>query len=110
VNDAQPRLPLWRAISGFAILALFVLVMAMLAPYFVENSQLTRYVRSLPAADSDEKIRSEVIAQAHALGLPVESGDIKIKRDGGRLRLETRYVVRNLSFYPVDLHLQANSR
>ena len=110
MNTGESTLPLWRVICGFSILAIFVLVIAMLVPFFLENAQLTHYVRSLPAADSDERIRSEIVNRAHSLGLPVESTDIEIKRNGTRLELRTRYVVRNLSFYPVDLHLQANTR
>ena len=103
------RLPLWRAIAGFAILGSFLLVIALLAPFMLHNMQLTSYVRSLPAAP-DETLRTEVVARAHALGLPVEPTDIQITRAGGKQQVRTKYVVKNLSYYPVDLHLQANSR
>ena len=58
----------------------------------------------------DETLRTEVVTRAHALCLPVEPTDIQITREGGKQRVRTKYVVKNLSFYPVDLHLQANSR
>lgn len=103
------RLPLWRLLAGWAILGGFLLVIGLLAPIEIHNAQLTSYVRSLPSAP-DETLRSEVVARARALGLPVEPGDIQIAREGGKLHLRTKYTVKSLSFYPVDLHLQANSR
>jgi hypothetical protein len=107
-QSATP-LPLWRLIGGFGILGTFLIVIGLLAPFYFHNVELTGYVRSLPPA-SDETLRSEVVERAHALGLPVQPVDIQITHDGGRIELHTKYVVKNLSFYPVDLHLQANTR
>ena len=105
----QQRLPLWRLIGGFAILGSFVVVIALLAPFAIHNYQLTSYVRSLPDGP-DDAVRAEVVERARALGLPVGPGDIEVRHEGGKLRLRTKYAVKSLWFYPVDMHLQANTR
>lgn len=108
------RLPLWRLITGLAVLVGFAVVIVLLAPVYIDNFRLRGYVRGLasaPAAStaSDEVLRGEVLSRARDLDLPVRSGDVKITRDSGKPHIETVYKVK-MTFYPVDLHMAAASR
>jgi hypothetical protein len=110
-RDAPPpTLPLWRLIAGIAVLACFLGVLAALAPVYIDNLWLGRYVRSLAAAPNavttpDEILRSEVLQRAAQLNLPVQPGDVLIARRGGKLQLQIKYRVRkDMVLYPVDLH------
>jgi Domain of unknown function (DUF4845) len=110
----EPKLPLWRLIAGLAVLALFAAVLIALAPVYIENYRLARYVHSLAAAPAsqttpDESLRAQVIAEAHQLDLPVAPGDVHISHSGGRVQLQAAYRVQmNLSLYRVDLHMSAH--
>jgi hypothetical protein len=111
-------LPLWRLIAGVAVLGSFAAVIAMLAPIYIDNLRLGRYVRELAATPNaattpDETLRSEVLQRAGQLDLPVQPGDVQISHKGGTLQLQVKYRVQtNLALYPVDLHFHpdANSR
>ncbi|MEP6714615.1 MAG: DUF4845 domain-containing protein [Terriglobia bacterium] len=109
----EARLPLWRAITGFAMLAIFLGVLAALAPIYLENYQLARYVHTLGAAPSsqampDEALRSEVAARAHELHLPVVPADVQIDRANGKLHVQAAYHVQmDLSLYAINLHMSA---
>jgi hypothetical protein len=99
-----PPLPLWRLISGIAVLGAFVAVLGFLTPVYIDDIRLHRYIVSLPAAP-DETVRSEILARARQLDLPVKPGDIHIVRTGPKAKIELKYVVQmNLGVYPVDLH------
>jgi hypothetical protein len=108
------KLPLWRLIAGLAVLGIFVVVIVLLAPVYIDNYRLRGYVRQLaaqPAAstESDDALRAEVLDRAHRLDLPVLPADIKITRASGKPHVETTYKVK-MTFYPVDLHMSAASR
>jgi hypothetical protein len=110
------KLPLWRLIGGCAVLGSFVLIIALLAPVYIDNYRLNRYVRELAAtpaaaAAPDERLRDEVVDRAHQLDLPLLPGDIHVTREGGKPHLEMRYKVKmNFAIYQVDLHVSAASR
>jgi len=104
------KLPLWRLIAGLAVLAAMAAVLLSLAPVYLENYRLQQYLNAMArepdfAATPDDTVRGRVVAQANALHLPVQPGDIRIARADGGLQLEMRYAVAmNLALYRVDLH------
>ncbi|MDE3195129.1 MAG: hypothetical protein KGN84_02215 [Acidobacteriota bacterium] len=110
----QQKLPLWRLITGFAILAGFAAVIAFLAPVYIDNYRLGRYMRDLAASGAntnDDQLRGQVLDRAHRLDLPLVTGDIEVTRPNGGVLLETHYKVKmDFGIYPVDLHLSAKSR
>ncbi len=118
--EARKRgaLPLWRLIAGIAVLGSFGAVIIVLAPVYLDNLRLGHYVRELAATPTtattpDETIRSEVLAEASQLRLPVHPDDVQITHRDGKLQLDVKYRVRmDLALYPVDLHFhpEANSR
>jgi hypothetical protein len=98
------RLPLWRLIAGWGVLGGFAAVLIYLAPVYVDDFRLYRYIHSLAPA-SDETLVTEVVSRAHELDLPVRAGDIHVSHLDGRAKVELRYTVKiNLAVYPVDLH------
>jgi hypothetical protein len=111
-------LPLWRLIAGIAVLACFLGVIAALAPLYIDNFRLGRYVRALAAGANaattlDEMLRAQVLARAGQLDLPVLPADVLVTHHGGQLQLQVNYRVRtDLALYPVDLHFhpEASSR
>jgi hypothetical protein len=109
-------LPLWRIIAGIAVFASFAIILAFLAPVYVDNFRLREYVRDLTAqseaaAESDDQLRAEVLDRAHRLDLPVQGADIHIIHNGTRPHVEMRYKVRmDLALYQVDLHMAAASK
>jgi len=110
------KLPLWRLILGIAVLGGFVVVMLMLAPVYIDNFRLRSYVRELAASpqasgQSDDTLRSEVIARAQQLDLPVAPSDVRVTRQSGKPRLDMTYKVKmEFTVYQVDLHMSAASR
>ncbi len=110
------KLPLWRLITGLAVLGAFVVVMIMLAPVYIDNYRLRSYVRELAAspgssAQSDDALRSEVVARARQLDLPVAPDDVHVTRQSGKPRLDMAYKVKmEFALYQVDLHMSAASR
>jgi hypothetical protein len=104
------KLPLWRLIGGVAVLGAFAVVLVLLAPVYIDNYRLNRYVNSLPTAGAtDESLRAEIIEHAHQLDLPVQSGDIQISHMEGKTHVQMAYKVA-MTFYPVDLHMSAAGR
>lgn len=104
------KLPLWRLIAGILVLLVMASVLIALAPVYLEDYQLRQYVRSLTrqpdaARMPDDGIRSEVVARAHQLDLPVAASDIQITHTDGKLQVQLKYAVEmNFPLYQVDLH------
>jgi hypothetical protein len=104
------RLPLWRLIAGIAVLAGMAAVLLSLAPVYLDNYRLQRYVNQMAheprfTATPDDAVREQVMARARELRLPVKAGDIQIARPGGGLKLEMKYAVdMNLALYRVNVH------
>ena len=104
------KLPLWRLIAGFAVLGSFAVVIVLLAPVYIDNYRLNRFVRSLPTANaSEDLLKSEIVGRAQQLDLPVRAGDIQVTHPAGRTHVEMAYKVK-MTFYPVDLHMSASGR
>jgi hypothetical protein len=102
------KLPLWRLISGFAVLGILLAMMGSLAPVYVENYQFSHLVQSAPWTGDDASIRAILTAKAAGYGLPVLPEDIKIDRSAIPARVQIRYIVqRNFVVARIDLHLHA---
>ncbi len=93
-----------------------LLVLASLAPVYLENYRLQQYMRNLTqgsvsSAVPDEKVRADVLSRAQSLDLPVLPGEIQITHPNGRLRLEIKYAVQmHLGLYQVDLHFHPSAQ
>jgi hypothetical protein len=100
-------LPVWRLIAGIAVLGSLIAVLLALSPVYLDNYRLNRYVHELAASSGapDETLRAEIVARAQQLDLPLQPGDVHVTHDGGKLHIDTKYVVkRDLALYSVDLH------
>ncbi len=108
------RLPLWRALTGFGVLATLVAVLLALAPVYLQNYRLTGKVKTVvngAVSLTDDALRTKLLAEAGALRLPVLPGDVKITRSGDALDVQLKYIVhRNLGLYQVDLHFHPAAR
>lgn len=102
------RLPLWRTITGFAILGSLVAVLLALGPAYVQNDRFTRRVKSTVAGNAmatEETLRSALVNEARSFALPVLPGDVKITHTEGNVEVQVKYnVEKNLGLYQVDLH------
>lgn len=99
--------------TGLGVFAAMFIVLASLAPVYLENYRLQQYLREVTRTPStpDETVKTEVIARVHQLGLPVVPEDIAITRPNGKLRLEVKYKVQmHLTLYQVDLHFHPVSQ
>jgi hypothetical protein len=107
------RLPLWRTISGLAVLGSLVAVLLALVPIYIGNFRLTQFLKSVAADSSapEQLVRSAIVNRARQLGLPLQAGDIQISHDGGKLQLSTRYKVqKDLGPAHIDLHFHPAAR
>jgi hypothetical protein len=107
------RLPAWRLALGSFILGAMALVLLSLAPVYWKDWQLRNGLREFarqPAITSmqDGLIRTEVIREAYATGLPISAPDVQIHRQDGRVRVEVKYTVYFQS-YQVDLHFHTTA-
>jgi hypothetical protein len=106
----QQKLPLWRLITALLVLGVMLAVLFALTPVYIENYQLRHYLTFLlhspnAAAIPDETLRSEVLAQARRLDLPIKKGDIAITHAQGTVEVQVKYAVQmDFSLYQVDLH------
>lgn len=107
-----PDLPRWRLITGFAIYATLAIVLLDLAPVYVENYHLGRYIKRLAAQPNaaqitDDALRRQIVAQARQLKLPVAPGNVIIRHDSGKLQIEAKYNVQIVLFH-IDLKMGAH--
>src|SRR6266702_981541 len=113
--ESGEKLPLWRLIAAVAVLGGMLAVLAALAPAYVDNFRLERYVRALArqpnaATLPDEALRSEIVARARQLTLPLEPGDIQIVHSAGKVQLQLKYAVEmDFALYQVDLHFHSTA-
>jgi hypothetical protein len=117
-KEVGQKLPLWRAITAFLVLGIMVAVLLALTPVYVENYRLRQYLTTLlrapnAATTPDDTLRSEVLAEAHRLDLPVMPADVKVTHAPGEVEMQVKYAVQmDFPFYQVDLHFHpgASSR
>ncbi len=100
----------WRIAAGAAVLAALAFLAVRLAPVFMDNYQLQRYVEEIAQnagnqTRSDDLLRTWVVEKAAALDLPVRVQDVQVKRSSDGIRINVRYLVRvELPVYSIDLH------
>ena len=80
--------------------AALLLVLASLAPVYINNFRLQQYLREIARQSStpnatlpDAKLKQNVAARAHNLGLPLGPDDLQITRTGAQIRLDLSYKV-----------------
>ena len=101
-----------RPIAGVAVLLILGAIAIILIPPYLENFKLQRFVNELiddPATASlpPETIRERVLTRAAALGLPVQSEDVRVKQVHNAIRIDVLYVVHvDVASYTVDLHFR----
>ena len=97
----------WLAIL---LLGVFTYITASLAPYFVRNLRLQRYVEEITRSPEimsqpSERVRAQVVERARQLRLPVEANDVQVELSKTSARILVRYLVEvNLPGYTVKLH------
>ncbi len=97
----------WLAI---VLLGVFFYITASLAPYFVANLRLQRYVEEITHAGDiatwpPERVRGQIVERARQLGLPVQANDVQVDTVQTSVRVTVRYLVRvDLPGYTVKLH------
>ena len=110
----REALPLWRLITGVAVLGSLVAILLLLAPVYVQNSRFSAKMKSVVAANAsqpEDTVKSAIVQEATALGLPVLPGDVKTTSSGGKVRVELKYVVqKSLGPYHVDLHFHPSAQ
>ncbi|HEY4084919.1 MAG TPA: hypothetical protein VGM43_03225 [Bryobacteraceae bacterium] len=113
-EEAPARLPLWRLIAGFGVIAIFVLALFVAGSVYVENFRLDGYMRSLaadPASVSlaDAEITGRILDRAHSLGLPVQPTDVTVTRPQGHVKIHINKYTTETSIGRMDLRLPAAS-
>jgi hypothetical protein len=101
----------WRIVGGLSVLLILAVTTAYLTPVYLRNLELQRYLDQMTQQKEsilerpDDWLRVAVVNEASRLGLPVQSGHVRIERADHRLRIEVLYTVEvNLPLYTVDLH------
>ncbi len=89
----ETRLPLWRLVTGLAVLATLAVLLVVAAVVYVDNFRLHRFTNTLvaqpaSAALSDSDLRNSVLGRAKALDLPVVASDVSVSRVNGKPRIK----------------------
>jgi hypothetical protein len=104
------NVPRWRIAAAVGVLAALLGFGALFTPIYIDNMRLQSYVSDLTHREStgrqpDDALRTQVVAKAHELDLPVKAGDVHIERRPEGIRISVQYIVRvTLPGYTVDLH------
>jgi hypothetical protein len=113
-EESPARLPLWRLIAGFGVIAIFVLALFIAGSVYLENYRLDRYMRTL-AADpasvslSDGEITARILGRAQSLGLPVRRSDVTVTRTHGEVHIRIGKYTSETAIGRMDLRLPAAS-
>lgn len=118
MNEVTQKLPRWRTIAGFAVFLGLFADLSLLAPVYYRNYELERYIEGRLHAGNgqtlpDDRLRTDLVARAKSLGLPLIPNDVHIQHRNGVTDLVTFYKIQvDLGLYTVDLHFrpQASSR
>ncbi len=101
-----------RVLAALLVLGGAAVICLRLLPVYWSAWRFQRYLNELAADPEtarrpDEWVQARVVSRAAELGLPVRSGQVRLRREAGRLALEAPYAASvNLSFYSVDLHFR----
>jgi hypothetical protein len=100
-----------RTVAAFAILACLLALGILVLPAYWRNYQfqqdldaIARTGQSLP----DEELRASVVDSAARLKLPVQPGQVRLRRSGRGVQIEVLYVVPVVS--TVDLHFRPGAK
>ena len=113
-EESPARLPLWRLIAGFGVIAVFVLALFVAGSVYFENFRLDGYMRSL-AADpasvslSDAEITRRILDRAHSLRLPVRATDVTVTRTHAQVQIHIGKYTTETPIGRMDLRLPAAS-
>lgn len=93
-----------RLVFDIALLSVLVYLGIKTVPVYVENYELTEYMRQLAIQASAKRsaapdVESQVIAYAQSLDLPVARDGVRVGVGGGQVTIAVDYAV------PVDLKL-----
>ncbi len=85
----EAKLPLWRLISGLAVLATLVLLVVLAGQVYIDNFRLDRYIKDLAAQPasanlSDSVILNDILERAKQLDLPIQRSGISVTRFDGK--------------------------
>ena len=100
----------WRIAAAIAVLAALLGFGVLFTPIYVDNLRLQSYVSELThnastIQQTDDGLRTAVVAKAQQLDLPVKADNVHIERLPEGIRIDVRYFVRvSLPGYTVDLH------
>lgn len=109
------KLPLWRLLSGSAVLVALVTILLLLAPLYLADFRLRQYLRQTMTEAgaislTEPALRQKLATRARELSLPVDGNQIAITHPGGKIRVEMRYAVhRDFGLYQVDLHFHSGA-
>lgn len=104
------KLPLWRFITGSAVLAIMLFLVIAAGHVYVNNFLLDRYMKSLAATPdsarlSDAELSQKILDRARQLDLPLQSGYVTVVRSGGNPHIRiARYSVQ-MSLARMDLRM-----
>jgi hypothetical protein len=93
-----------RAILALAILAALAYVLAKVVPVYVNNYQLSDYLRDVAVRATVDRtnadtLQQEVVTYASTLNLPIAARDVKVNAQAGHVTIVVDYDV------PVDLRI-----
>jgi len=114
-TTAKQKLPVWRLIAALFVFGSMIAVVVALAPVYIGNLRLQRYLRDVTrhpgvASTPDETLRSQVLLRARQLDLPIAASDVQIAHAGGKVQIQMKYAVQmTLPLYRVDLHFHPNA-
>jgi hypothetical protein len=99
-------------IAAVAVILVFVVVTGFLVSPYVANWRLQTYINDLADDPNVPKrplgaIRTDVLNQAAALGLPVHSEDVHVVATQSGVRIDVLYIVHvDIVGYTIDLHFR----
>jgi hypothetical protein len=95
----QTKLPLWRLIAGFAVIATLIVLLVMAGLVYVDNYRLDAYMRIVAAQPAsaalpDAAVANMILHRASDLDLPLHRSDITVIHKDGRVHIKiARYGV-----------------
>lgn len=105
-----------KAIFAFAIFALVIFIGIRTVPVYVDNYQLTNFIRDLAVKATVERpsnvaVQDEVVARAQSLELPVTGDNVKVSVTSQGVTIDVDYTVPiDLKLYTLTLHFTPSAQ